>query len=383
VWVHAAAWLLAGCAELLGIPDDPLLVPGQAPFVEPVGASAGSGGGAQLAPPSNEPLVPDAGRGAEGLGGDGVLPPGSVVGIDGALAPDASTNAPGGGELDPRAEPSLDAGAELDGAVAADAQDCNGFLGRVPVDVIVVFDNSGSMVAEAAAFEEALPAFAERLDADGVDHRIILISRHRVAGRESSDEAATSICIGAPLGGGGGCPSESPAPGPRFFHYSIKIDASDSFARIVESFTEPDPFGLTDSGWSAWLRAGARKVFIEITDGNSNASVDAFSSALAARDQSGLFSAEGRPDFVFHGITGVVSKRVALGVYDASEPIESLTCSGDGGNPGNAGEIYQVLSRRTGGLRMPVCPPSLLGSRLQILATDVALRSLRVCPQGD
>jgi hypothetical protein len=255
-------------------------------------------------------------------------------------------------------------------------------LGRVPVDVVLLFDNSGSMAAEAAAFEAALPDFAGRLEGEQVDYRIILVSRHRLAARESSEEASTSVCIDAPLGVGP-CPSESPGQTSRFFHYSIKIDATDSFARFIESFAEPDRFGLTQSGWSELLRSDARKVVIEISDADSSVTVDAFIEALVARDSGGLLTAAGRPNFAFHSIVGLAPKRVTLGVYDANEPIESSTCSGDGGDPSNAGERYQALSRLTGGARLPVCPPSLLGARLQQLATDVALRSLRLCPPDD
>jgi hypothetical protein len=379
-WALAAVCLLVGCAELLGIPDDPELVPASGSSVEPSivsDAAAGVGKKPEVLPAKPVPV------GAGGPDSDGVLPPDSVVGIGGTLAPDASVSAPVGVEPLPPEEPSLDAGVKPDGAVAPDADACNGLLGPVPVDVVVVFDNSGSMAAEAAAFEEALPQFAERLEVDGVDHRIILISRHRDDDRDSSQEASTSVCIGAPLGGAA-CPSESPVPGDRFFQYSIKIDASDSFERILQSFTQPDPFELTERGWSEWLRSGALTVFIELSDADSSVSVDAFLGALAARDPGGLLvSPAARPNFVFHSVVGLASKRIELAVYDATEPLEARTCTGNGGEPDNAGETYQALSRLTGGLRLPVCPPSLLGARLSTLAADVALRSVRVCPFGD
>jgi hypothetical protein len=386
VWAFHVAWLVCGCADVLGIPPDPQLVPPDELLAEPTDASVQGAGVAQE--PTLSPNVPsdapDAGSGADGLGSDGVLPPGNVTGIGGSLAPDASANGPGEQQPEPPAEVKLDAGA-LGGDAAAPpvgAQGCTGLLGRVPVDVVLVFDNSGSMVAEAAALEAALPEFAARLDRDEVDYRIILLSRHRDAERESSEEASTSVCIDAPLGVGP-CPSESPVPTERFFQYSIKIDATDSFARFIESFSEPDRFGLVQSGWSERLRPDARKVIIEISDADSSVSVSAFLDALVARDSLGLLTAAGRPNFVFHSIVGLAPKRIALAVYDANEPIESSTCGGDGGAPDNAGERYQALSRLSGGARLPLCPPSLLGARMQLLATDVALRSVRLCPLDD
>jgi hypothetical protein len=385
MWAVAAAGLLCGCADVLGIPSDPELVRPDELLGELTDASVqGSGEEHEPAlPPSVPSEAPDAASGANGLGTDGVLPPGNVSGIGGALATDASANGPGALEPEPPGEAKLDAGVlGRDAAPAAGVEDCEGLLGRVPVDVVFLFDNSGSMAAEAAAFEAALPEFAARLDSDEVDYQIILISRHRDAERDSSQEASTSVCIGAPLGVGS-CPSEGPVPTQRFFQYSMKIDATDSFARFIESFSEPDPFGLTQSGWSERLRSEARKIIIEISDADSSVSVSAFLDALGARDSRGLISDVGLPNFVFHSIVGLTPKRIALDVYDANEPIEPLTCSGEGGAPDNAGERYQALSRLTGGTRLPVCPPSLLGARLVQLATDVALRSVRLCPLDD
>lgn len=378
----AAAALLSGCAEVLGIPGEPFEVPRDEPLAGPI--DAGAQGSGVVREPTLAPSVPgdapDAASGADGLDSEGLLPPGDVTGIGGSLVPDASALAPDV-EPGPPAAPSLDAGVG-DAAAPSGGRGCPGPFDRLPVDVVIVFDNSGSMAAEAAAFEVALPQFAARLDRESIDYRIILLSRHRDADRGSSQEASTSVCIAAPLGGGS-CPSESPVPEQRFFPYSIKIDATDSFARFIESFSEPDPFGLAERGWSEWLRPGARKIVIEISDADSSASVSAFLDALAARDSGVFVSAAGRPNFVFHSVVGLAPKNIALDVYDANEPIQSLTCTGAGGTPDNAGERYQALSRLTGGYRLPLCPPSLLGPRLEGLATDVALRSAILCPPGD
>jgi hypothetical protein len=380
VWAVAAAGLLCGCADVLGIPGDPQLVRPDDRLEPTDGGEQGSG---VVHEPTLAPkvpmLAPDASSGTNGLGTDGVLPPGNVTGIGGAHTPDASANGPGAQRPEPPAEATRDGGVPGRDAAPADAQGCEGLLGRVPMDVVFLFDNSGSMAAEAAAFELALPELAARLDREEVDYQIILISRHRDAERDSSQEASTSVCIGAPLGVGT-CPSASPVPTQRFFQYSMKVDATDSFARFIESFSEPDPFGLAQSGWSERLRSDARKIVIEVSDANSSVSVSDFLSALGDRDSRGLISEEGGPSFVFHSIVGLAPKRIELAVYDADEPIQSLTCSGEGGNPDNAGERYQALSRLTGGARLPLCPPSLLGARLQQLAIDVALRSVRLCP---
>jgi hypothetical protein len=260
--------------------------------------------------------------------------------------------------------------AGLAGGADAGAPSC------APVDVIFAVDNSGSMAEEDAAFEGALPGFVARLASAGIDYRVILVSRHRQAERGSGSEANTSVCIPSPVSGLAQCPSESPAPTGRFFHYSIKLDAADSLARLLESLSAPDPFGLTASGWSEWLRPSARKLFIEITDADSELSASEFTSALSAASPEHF--AAGASSFVFHAVLGITPNVESGGVYDAAQPIELERCSGAGSSIDSAGPVYQELSRATGGLRLPICPPEALGSRLELLADDTIARS--ACP---
>lgn len=354
------ALLFGGCAQVLGIPTDPQLVPAAVapPRVVDAGASGGSSG------VSMEPFArPDAGsvQSSAGAGGsvrEGAGPAGNVGGIVAPVSPEA-------GPTNPR-----DAG----GPPAA----CVGATERAPIDVIFAIDNSGSMAEECESFEQALPGFVERLSGAGVDYRIILVSRHRRDDRASSSEASTSVCVAAPVSGLAACPSESPALAARFFHHSIKLDAADSFQRLLESFGEPDPFGLNASGWSEWLRPTARKIFIEVTDADSDLSAGDFTSALqaASPEQFGLNA----PSFVFHSVLGIARKQTQGGVYGPAEPIELEPCSGPGSSIDGVGVAYQELSRTTGGLRLSICPPAALGSSLEALAEDAVARSQLACP---
>jgi hypothetical protein len=247
----------------------------------------------------------------------------------------------------------------------------------VALDIIFAVDNSGSMAEECTAFEEALPRFVERLSSAGVDHSIILVSRHRRDARGSSDEADTSVCIAAPVSGLAACPSEAPALSARFFHHSIKLDAADSFERLLESLVEADPFDLNAAGWSEWLRPSARKVFIEITDADSDMSASDFSAALQAAepDQFGRSA----PSFVFHSVVGLAEK-AGGGAYGPEEPLVDETCSAPGSSIDGAGTEYQALSRATGGLRLSICPPEALAQSLDVLAEDTLARSVVACP---
>lgn len=363
---------LVACAEVLGIPSDPEisapvseLAPSHSEAMPRAEAMTPDGAAAPSTPVIGGTFVP---------GSDGIVPSGDVTGIDpvideglGTVQPEARQ--PGGVDAG-----LVDAGSDAPPAAAA----CDGFE-RVPIDVAFIVDNSGSMVDEAAAFERALPAFVERLESEGVDFRIILLSRHRVEEPSASDEASTSICISAPVSGLDACPSERPVPGPRFYQYSVKIDAADSLQRALQTFSQPDPFELTQIGWSEWLRAGSRHVFIEISDADSDLSASELTVALSAAAPERFGVDPAAPSFVFHSVIGVRQKVLSLDIYGPDEAIEPRICEGEGSNPDNAGEVYQELSRLTRGLRLSICPAAALGLRLQALATDAVLRSFRSC----
>lgn len=348
---------------MLGIPSDPELVP---PTVNasPAAVEAGPLRDTMLPGASPDPTVTPGG--VEG-GRDGVLPARGVTGI----AVDAGESwAPG------PTNAGLDAGSGRGTDAGAPVLGCAEPASRALVDVIFALDNSGSMAEECGEFERALPGFAARLSSAGVDYRIILVSRHRQDERDSSDQASTSVCVAAPLSGLASCPSERPVLGERFFQHSIKLDASDSLERLLEAFSEPDPFELTPSGWSAWLRPAARRIFIEITDADSDLSASEFESELAAASPE-LFG--GAQSFVFHAILGIATKAADGGVYAPHEPIELAQCSGEGSSIDSAGPVYQELSRATGGLRLSICPPSALTQGLEVLADDTIARSALGC----
>ena len=362
------------CAQMLGIPSDPELAPSPAAQGD---AAPIRGAAEQPSPPGIDQPAPNGAPGSaprddRGARSDGVLPPDSVASFD-----DTSQSRPHA--------PEPDAPLDRADASAPDAgggpvpPGCDGRFERVPVDVVFIVDNSGSMPEETESFEQALPSFVALLEEDEVDYRIILLSRHRRDERSASAEASTSVCVAAPLSELAECPSERPALGPRFFQYSIKMDDDDSLQRVLQAFDAPDPFGLTEIGWSEWLRSGARTIFIQVTDADSALGASDFTTALQAAAPASFGSDATRPGFVFHSITGVIQKRLGLDIYLADEPIEPAVCEGTGSNPDNAGVVYQELSRSTGGLRAPVCPADALGLRLALLASDATLRSIRAC----
>jgi len=379
-----------GCAEVLGIPPDPALVtppPVQMPAAEPShepGPDAPAAGGAP-----SEPVALDRPN------SDGVVPPEQVAGIGGSTRPPEEPPNTSDTTETPPAPPPPDAGVDA-GSSAPDADpepaldaglvpppppdDCQGALGRVPVDVVFIVDNTGTMATSNAELEQALPELAERLDELLVDYRLILLSRHRDALRGTSEANDSSLCIDAPLAGLAACPGAAPALGERFFHYGIPIGASDSFSQALAAIDQPDPFGLTTIGWSEWLRFGARKIIVEISDTDSALPGADFIAGLAAAAPEFFANDPINPGFVFHAILGLQQKAGELDLYAADEPVETDICDGVGNSPGSAGVSYQELSRATGGLRQSVCPAAAMPIRMQVLAADIGRRSVVACP---
>lgn len=101
-------------------------------------------------------------------------------------------------------------------------------LTTVPVDIIIVLDNSGSMHEEMGAVERNINQnFATILTATGVDYRVILLSRHRRGARTTGEtEANTSVCVTQPLSGLSTCPAPLPVFTDRFYQYGEKSRAS-------------------------------------------------------------------------------------------------------------------------------------------------------------
>jgi hypothetical protein len=245
---------------------------------------------------------------------------------------------------------------------------------RQPVDIIIAIDNSGSMDDEARAVETNINVnFAAILEQSGVDYRVILVSEHR-----ENDLQDTAVCIASPLSSVAACPSDAPGPSARFFHYATGINSRNSFEVLLETFNgeREDEFELAPNGWSEWLRPEAKKVFLEITDDNSNTPVVEFISALTqlAPEQFGTDPSQLR--FVWHSIVGLAELPVATDPYAPADPIETRECTG---NVYNAGAVYQELSRLTGGLRFPICEFDGYDAVFRRIAADVVQNTTTVC----
>lgn len=258
---------------------------------------------------------------------------------------------------------------------------------RQPVDIILLLDNSGSMSDELEAVEANINVnFAAILANSDVDYRVILLSRHREEPRDDSGESSTSICVQSPLSGLGDCGSaEQPVPSARFFQYSTKLESTDSFDVLLDTYAPPfssdrdEKYEHAPFGWSAWLRAGAKKVFLEMTDDDEDMPIEEFMGALVDLAPEHFGSDPAAPTFVFHSIIGVVEKAMPTAAYLPDEPVQTETCTGNDNDVQNAGESYQELSRTTGGLRFPLCQFDAYDVVFQRIAEDVVQTRAIAC----
>jgi hypothetical protein len=274
---------------------------------------------------------------------------------------------------------------ELDDACVIDRAEAA--LVKEPVDIVLVLDNSGSMADELAAVEQNINVnFAQILADSSIDYRVILLSRHRREVREESGESSTSICVSSPLSGATDCDdTRKPVFSDRFFHYSVKIESSDSLDVLLDTYAPPfansgreDKFDQAPDGWSAWLRPNTKKVFLEMTDDEAELPLAAFVEQLTALSPE-AFGTPDAPRFVFHSIIGLAEKDPPTAPYLPDEPISDAKCTGNDTDVENAGQVYQELSRLTGGLRFPLCQFDGFDVVFRNIADDVVVQSAVAC----
>ncbi|MEY4545923.1 MAG: hypothetical protein RL685_2118 [Pseudomonadota bacterium] len=282
-------------------------------------------------------------------------------------------------------------------------------LVKQPVDIIVLLDNSGSMIDEAAAVEANINVnFASVLAQSAVDYRMILLTRHRTEPRttpvpdgedDPNEEANTSVCVQAPLSGLTSCDrAAEPVFTERFKQYSTKLESHDSFDIAIDTYELPfdddereEKYDHAPLGWSEWLRTDTKKVFLEITDDDERSADDDdeedvedmsaadFAGALVRMAPQHFGTDPARPNFVFHSIVGLAEKDPVTAAYLPEEPVQGSKCTGNAGDVTSAGETYQELSRLTGGLRFPLCQFDAYDVVFQRIAEDVVLQRDIAC----
>ncbi len=256
-------------------------------------------------------------------------------------------------------------------------------LVRDAVDIMLVVDNSGSMSDELAALERSLnDDFAAVLAGGGTDYRLILVSNHRA----TEGGLQRAMCVEAPLSATPDC-SRAPRPTftEHFFQYSALVQSEDALPVFLDAFEPPfesgrteDRFDLAPDGWSAWLRPGASRVIVAMTDNRSALSADAFLRGMRDIIPDSV-DGEGEPTFVFHSVVGLRGKADPAEPYTADEDVETSTCDGLGLSGVDPGTTYQQLSQRSGGLRFSICNVESFAEVFRRIAGDVVLGAELSC----
>lgn len=302
----------------------------------------------------------DTGGTASNTGGSGTGANGGGAGDSGAGASGGSgggINFDGGGDAKP------------DACVADKLQ---ATLTKEPVDIIVAVDTSATMNPASSAVEQNINTkFASVLAAGKLDYRVIAI-----AGYGSGAE----LCVEPPLGGAScASPPATPANTTQFFHYPRATGSGDLLKNIVTWYTQPDSLGTAPNGWSAFVRAQARKVFLVFSDTSSGSSWTStqFDTQLLAQTPA-VFGTAAARNYVFHSIIGLKENSPATAAWQPGDPVVSGTCTGYSGSLG-AGQPVQEVSILSGGLRFPICQFAAFDVVFQKLADDVVKATPLAC----
>lgn len=178
------------------------------------------------------------------------------------------------------------------------------------VDIIIAIDSSGSMKEEKQAVQLNLNAFAKDIASKNIDHHVVLIG--------------SGMCVPPPLGAPG-CKNSA-----AFQHVNVSVGSTDGLQKIIDTYPQ----------WQGFLRAGAQRHFIMITDDNSKKDANWFKN-----EQLPKLTNPGFPGgFTFHSIVGW-----------APQVIPFIGCIGAAGH----GTVYIELSQKTGGELASICATQL------------------------
>lgn len=197
---------------------------------------------------------------------------------------------------------------------------------RRAVDIIISIDQSGSMSEEIDSLKNNVNNLPKLLAESNLDYRVVMVA-----------EVGTGkyrICVPPPLGG--------PDCGPNgdvFRPVDHVVTSYDSLNVILRTMRHP----VEKLAWHDFLRPGVLKVFVPITDDESNDIGGAAFDAELLRRGAPLFGTATSRNYVFFPVIGV------------NDYPDTTSCPASDG----PGREYQHLANLTNGRWFSVCRPSL------------------------
>lgn len=256
---------------------------------------------------------------------------------DGDSGPDPALDAPLADAPRPDTGPAPDA---VCIAVTSEAREL-----RLPVDIIVLPDESGSMGPARDSVAAAMQGVVrDVLEASGVDYRVIW-------------HGSTPL----------------PALAGRVFYNSVLLGSGPDamFRPVLDTY----------AAWSPMLRPDAQKVFVHFTDatsgdgGSITGYAGTFDTVLFGLDAA-VWGDASAPRFVYHTFLGLPGRTPLDAPYEPTDPLETgASCSGAFLNA----IPLQELALRTGGLRFPLCFFDEFASVFRRIAEAAVLRSVVAC----
>jgi hypothetical protein len=183
---------------------------------------------------------------------------------------------------------------------------------QLPVDIIWVVDQSGSMDQETQYVQSKINDFVTLIGATNIDYRVTMMA---------APSGTNAICVPGPLGGAS-CGNNT-----RFRLANQRIGSTDGPSQVTSKYAL----------YSDFLRADATKHFVFVTDDNSAMSAVNFTNAVNALQPAGMFT-----NFKVH----------AIYAYGQNT---TTGCTGPFGTGAKLGAVYTTLVANTGGARGVIC----------------------------